>query len=207
MPAWLVAGLGNPEERYEVTRHNVGRMVADRLLDDAGERFRKVRFVPVEAAEIHIGDERVVVARSTRYMNESGPGYASLAKKHGIEPERVIAVHDELDIPAGTIRTKQGGGTSGHNGVRSLAGALRTPEFLRVRVGIGRPPGRQDPADFVLQPIAKRDRADVDVLVEHAADAVRSLIGEGLARTQDRFNRSAPPAAGDRPATPDASPN
>jgi PTH1 family peptidyl-tRNA hydrolase len=190
--AWLVAGLGNPDERYAATRHNVGRMVADGLVRDAGERFRKVRFIPVEAAEVRIADERVVVARSTRYMNESGPGYASLARKHGIEPDHVIAVHDELDIPAGTIRTKQGGGTSGHNGLRSLSGALRTPEFLRVRVGIGRPPGRQDPADFVLHPIAKRDRTDVELLVAHAADAVRSLVTDGLVRTQDRFNRSAP---------------
>lgn len=194
--AWLVAGLGNPGDRYARTRHNVGRMVADALVREAGERYRKVRFLPAEAGEIRIGDEHVVVARSTRYMNESGPGFASLAKKHGIDPERVIAVHDELDIPAGTIRVKLGGGTSGHNGVRSLAGALRTPEFLRVRVGIGRPPGRQDPADFVLEPIAKRDRADVELLVAHAADAARSAVIEGLARTQDRFNRSAPSAGG-----------
>ena len=193
--AWLVAGLGNPGERYAATRHNVGLMVAELLVREAGERFRKVRFVPVEAAEIRIGDDRVVVARSTRYMNESGPGYASLAKKHGVEPEHVIAAHDELDIPAGTIRVKQGGGTSGHNGVRSLAGALRTPEFLRVRVGIGRPPGRQDPADFVLQPIAKRDLPDVELLAAHAADAVRSLVSEGLVPTQDRYNRSTPSAS------------
>jgi PTH1 family peptidyl-tRNA hydrolase len=204
MSAWLVAGLGNPDERYAQTRHNVGRMVADLLVADADERPRKVRFLPVDAAEIRIGDERVLVARSTRFMNESGPGYASLARKHGIEAKRVIAVHDELDIPAGTIRTKQGGGTSGHNGVRSLAGALRTPEFLRVRVGIGRPPGRQDPADFVLQPIAKRDRADVELVVEHAADAVRSLVTEGLVRTQDRYNRSAP--SSERSGSPPAHP-
>ena len=190
--AWLVAGLGNPGDRYATTSHNVGRMVADRLADEEGARFRKVRFLPVEAAEIRLDGDLVVVARSTRFMNESGPSYASLAKKHGIEPERVIAVHDELDIPAGTIRVKRGGGTSGHNGIRSLAGGVRTPEFLRVRVGIGRPPGRQDPADFVLQPIAKRDEADVELLVRHAADAVRSLIRDGLERTQDRFNRSAP---------------
>lgn len=193
--AWLVAGLGNPDERYATTRHNVGRMVAETLARETGERFRKVRFVPVESAEIRIGDERLVVARSTRYMNESGHGYASLARKHGVEPERVIAVHDELDIPAGTIRVKQGGGTSGHNGVRSLAGALRTPGFLRVRVGIGRPPGRQDPADFVLQPIARRDLPEVELLAAHAADAVRSLVSEGLAATQDRFNRSTPSAS------------
>jgi PTH1 family peptidyl-tRNA hydrolase len=190
--AWLVAGLGNPGERYAATRHNVGRLVAEEIAADAGERFRKVRFLPVELAELRIEDERTLLARSTRFMNESGTSYASLAKKHDVEPARLIAVHDELDIPAGTIRVKLGGGTSGHNGVRSLDRALRSPDFLRVRVGIGRPPGRQEPADFVLQPVASRDRADLALLVSHAADAVRSLISDGLERTQDRFNRTAP---------------
>jgi peptidyl-tRNA hydrolase, PTH1 family len=190
--AWLVAGLGNPDERYAVTRHNVGRMVAEELAADAGERFRKVRFLPTELAEVRLGDERVLVARSTRYMNESGTSYASLAKKHDVDPAHVIAVHDELDIPAGTIRVKLGGGTAGHNGLRSLERSLRSPDFPRVRVGIGRPPGRQEPADFVLQPVAARDRADLALLVGHAADAVRSLIADGLERTQDRFNRTAP---------------
>jgi PTH1 family peptidyl-tRNA hydrolase len=190
--AWLVAGLGNPGERYAATRHNVGRMVAEEIAADAGERFRKVRFLPVELAEPRIDDERILVARSTRFMNESGTSYASLAKKHDVEPAQLIAIHDELDIPAGTIRVKLGGGTSGHNGVRSLDRALRSPDFLRVRVGIGRPPGRQEPADFVLQPVAARDRADLALLVSHAAEAVRSLITDGLERTQDRFNRTAP---------------
>jgi len=190
--AWLVAGLGNPDDRHARTRHNVGRMVVDELAGEAGERFRKVRFLPVETAEIRVGDDRVVLARSTRYMNESGPGYASLAKKLGAEEDHVIAVHDELDIPAGTIRTKQGGGNGGHNGLRSLDRALRTVDYLRVRVGIGRPPGRQDPADFVLQPVGARDQADLAVLVSHAADAVRALITDGLERTQDRFNRTTP---------------
>lgn len=190
--AWLVAGLGNPDERYAVTRHNVGRMVADEIAADAGERFRKVRFLPTELAEVRLDEERVLVARSTRYMNESGTSYASLAKKHDVDPAHVIAIHDELDIPAGTIRVKLGGGTAGHNGLRSLERSLRSPEFLRVRVGIGRPPGRQEPADFVLQPVAARDRADLALLVSHAADAVRSLIADGLERTQDRFNRTAP---------------
>jgi peptidyl-tRNA hydrolase, PTH1 family len=190
--AWLVAGLGNPDERYATTRHNVGRMVAQEIAADAGERFRKVRFLPVELAEVRVNGERMLVARSTRYMNESGTSYASLAKKHDVEPAHVIAVHDELDIPAGTIRVKLGGGTSGHNGVRSLERSLRSAGFLRVRVGIGRPPGRQEPADFVLQPVAARDRADLALLVSHAADAVRSLITDGLERTQDRFNRTAP---------------
>lgn len=190
--AWLVAGLGNPEDRYARTRHNVGRMVAEELAREAGERFRKVRFLPVEAAEIRVGDERVLLARSTRFMNESGPSYASLAKKHAIDPSRLIAVHDELDIPAGTLRVKLGGGNSGHNGLRSLDQALRGPDYLRVRVGIGRPRGRQDPADFVLQPVAKRDEGDLALVVGHAADAVRALITDGVERTQDRFNRSAP---------------
>jgi peptidyl-tRNA hydrolase, PTH1 family len=190
--AWLVAGLGNPGDRYARTRHNVGRMVVEDLALEAGERFRKVRFLPVEAAEIRVGDDRVILARSTRFMNESGPSYASLAKKQGVEPSQLIAVHDELDIPASTIRVKLGGGNSGHNGLRSLDQALRSPDYLRVRVGIGRPPGRQDPADFVLQPVGIRDDTDLAILVGHAADAVRTLITQGLERTQDRFNRSTP---------------
>jgi PTH1 family peptidyl-tRNA hydrolase len=190
--AWLVAGLGNPGERYARTRHNVGRMVAEGLAEEADERFRKVRFLPVETAEIRVGDERVILARSTRFMNESGPSYASLAKKQGVDPSRLIAVHDELDIPAGTIRVKLGGGNSGHNGLRSLDQALRSPDYLRVRVGIGRPPGRKDPADFVLQPVGSRDEGDLAILAGHAADAVRALITDGLERTQDRFNRSTP---------------
>jgi PTH1 family peptidyl-tRNA hydrolase len=190
--AWLIAGLGNPDERYARTRHNIGRMVVDELAREAGDRFRKVRFLPAETAEIRVGEERLILARSTRYMNESGPSYASLAKKQGIELTHLIAVHDELDIPAGTIRIKRGGGNSGHNGLRSLDQALRSTEYLRVRVGIGRPPGRLDPADFVLQPVGARDEADLAILVGHAADAVRSLITDGLERTQDRFNRSEP---------------
>ena len=189
---WLVAGLGNPGDRYARTRHNLGRMVVDELARSQGERFRKVRFLPAETAEIREGDERVILAGSTRFMNESGPSYASLAKKHGVELDHLIAVHDELDIPAGTLRMKLGGGPGGHNGLKSLQQALRSPEFLRVRIGIGRPPGRQDPADFVLEPIPKRMEADVAILVDHAADAVRALIAEGLEAAQDRFNRSGP---------------
>jgi PTH1 family peptidyl-tRNA hydrolase len=189
--AWLVAGLGNPGDRYANTRHNVGRMVVDELASDAGERFRKVRFMPSEMAEIREGDERVLLVRSTLYMNESGPSFAGIAKKQGIEPDHVVAVHDEIEIPAGELRIKFGGGTAGHNGLRSLGSALRTPDFYRVRAGVGRPPGRRDPSDYVLAPISKRDDADIAILVGRAADAVRSLIGDGLEATQDRFNRGA----------------
>jgi PTH1 family peptidyl-tRNA hydrolase len=192
---WLVAGLGNPGDRYANTRHNVGRMVTDELARDAGGRFKKARFLPAEVAEIRVagpgGDERVWLVRSTQFMNESGPSYAGVAKKHGIDPAFVIAVHDELDVAQGELRVKLGGGTAGHNGLRSLQTALRTPEFFRVRLGVGRPPGRQDPADFVLQPIGKRAEADVSELVARGADAVRSLIADGLSVTQDRFNGAA----------------
>ena len=188
--AWLVAGLGNPGDRYASSRHNVGAVVADELARREGERFRKARFVPVEVAEIRIEDERVWLAKSLRFMNESGSSYASTAKKHDIAADHVIAIHDEIDIPFGALKVKIGGSTAGHNGLKSLQQALRTPDFLRVRVGVGRPPGRQDPADYVLQPFAKREGADVEILVDAAADAVRALIIEGLAAAQDKHNRS-----------------
>jgi PTH1 family peptidyl-tRNA hydrolase len=188
---WLVAGLGNPGDRYANTRHNVGRMVAAELARAQGARFKKARFLPVEVAEVREADERVLLAASTRFMNESGPSYASLASKHDVEPERVIAVYDELDIAAGELRVKLGGGSS-HNGVKSLQQAMRSREFLHVRIGIGRPPGRQDPADFVLAPIGKRLETDIAIWIYRATDAVRSLIADGLTLTQDRFNRQSP---------------
>ena len=125
-------------------------------------------------------------------MNESGPSYASLAKKHDVPATQLIAVHDEIDLAFGALRVKAGGSTAGHNGLRSLQRSLRTPEFLRVRLGVGRPPGRLDPADFVLQPFSKREQPEVEILIEDGADAVRSLIASDLASTQDRFNRSGP---------------
>ena len=191
--AWLVAGLGNPGDRYAGNRHNIGAVVADQLASAAGARFRKARFVPIEVAEITIDGRRVWLAKSLRFMNESGPSYASTAKKHDVTPDHVIAVHDEIDIPFGALKIKIGGSSAGHNGLRSLQQALRSPDFLRVRVGVGRPPGQKDPADFVLEQFAKREEADVAILVDAAADAVRSLIVDGLAAAQDRHNRSGPP--------------
>lgn len=190
--AWLVAGLGNPGDRYANTRHNLGRMVVEELARADRERFKKVRFLPAELADIHEGSEHVLLVKSTHFMNESGPSYAGVAKKRDVEPDHLIAVHDELDIDAGTLRVKLGGGTGGHNGLRSLERSLRTKDFLRVRVGIGRPPGRHDPADFVLEPIQKRLDADVAIWVDRAADAVRSLVTDGLSATQDRFHGATP---------------
>jgi peptidyl-tRNA hydrolase, PTH1 family len=189
--AWLVAGLGNPGDRYAKTRHNLGRMVAEELARTGGVRLKKVRFLPADVAELRIDDERVLLVTSTRYMNESGTSYAGVARKRDVPPERIVAVHDELEIAPGELRVKLGGGSGGHNGLKSLTQALRTPEYHRVRVGIGRPPGRQDPADFVLVPIGKEDEADVARWVDRAVEAVRSLISDGLAATQDRFNRGA----------------
>jgi len=189
--AWLVAGLGNPGDRYARTRHNIGKMVVEELSRGEGVRLKKVRFLPADLAELRVGQERVLLVTSTRYMNESGPSYAGLAKKHDVPPERIVAVHDELEIPPGELHVKLGGGTGGHNGLKSLTRALRTPEYHRVRVGIGRPPGRQDPADYVLEPIGKRLEPDIAIWVDRAAEAVRSLIRDGLPQTQDRFNRGA----------------
>ena len=189
--AWLVAGLGHPGERYARTRHNLGRMVVEELARSDGTRLKKARFLPAEVAEIRVGDERVLLVTSTHFMNESGPSYAGVAKKNEIAADHVIAVHDELEIPPGQLRVKFGGGTAGHNGLKSLSQALRTPEYHRVRIGIGRPPGRQDPADFDLEPIGKKDEPEIAIWVDRATEAVRSLVREGLVATQDRFNKGA----------------
>ena len=187
--AWLVAGLGNPGTEYARTRHNAGRMVLDVLA--GGARLKKVRFLPAEATEVKVAGEQVYLVTSTRYMNESGSSYASFAAKHGIEPAQVIAVYDELEVPVGELMVKRGGGSGGHNGLKSLTRALGTPDCYRVRIGIGRPPGRQDPADFVLQPLSAKVAEELEVTVHRAADAVICLIEEGLGETQQRFNRGA----------------
>ena len=193
---WLVAGLGNPGERYAATRHNLGRMVVDVLCERFGVRRRKVRFLALEVAEASTTPSRAAVemrlllAASHAFMNESGPSYASFARKRGIPVGRVIACHDELDLPFGALKIKMGGSTAGHNGLDSLVRAFRSPDLFRVRMGIGRPPGRQDPADFVLQPFAAREREDAAVMVEDAADAVVSLVTDGLEAAQARFNRT-----------------
>ena len=193
---WLVAGLGNPGERYARTRHNVGAMVVEELAERAGERFRKARFVPADVAEIKADGERVLLVKSRTFMNESGPAYASVARKHEVRPDHVIAAHDDLDLAFGALRVKFGGSTAGHHGLDSLVAALRTPDFYRLRLGIGRPPGRQDPLDFVLRPFSKKEAEVVAVLIDDAADAALSLVRHGLSPTQDRYNRSGPRSEG-----------
>ena len=189
--AWLIAGLGNPGDEYARTRHNAGRLAVEDLADRSGSRLRKVRFQAAEAADVRIGDEVAWLVASTRFMNESGPTYASLARKHGIAPDHVVAVHDEIEIPPEELMVKFGGGSAGHNGVRSLAQALGSKDFYRVRIGVGRPPGRQDPADYVLQRVATSASDGFAVDITRAADAVECLVTEGLEPAQQRFNRRA----------------
>jgi PTH1 family peptidyl-tRNA hydrolase len=187
---WLVAGLGNPGERYAATRHNAGAMVVEELAARAGERFRKVRFIAVEMAECKEAGEPVLLAKALQFMNVSGPGYASLAKRRGVEADHVIACHDEIDLPFGALHVKLGGSTAGHHGLESLVAALRTPQLYRVRLGVGRPPGRVEThPDWLTSPFSKRERPDMEVLVSEAADAVLSIVRDGLAATQERFNR------------------
>lgn len=189
---WLVAGLGNPGDRYAKTRHNLGYMVVDELARRAAERFRKARFVPADVCELKEAGERVLLAKAHAYMNETGPALASLVRKRGVALDHVIAVHDEIDLSFGALRVKFGGSTAGHNGVKSVAAALGSPDFFRIRLGVGRPSGRRDPVDWVLEDFARREEADVALMVDDAADAVLTLVREGLRVTQDRFNRSAP---------------
>jgi PTH1 family peptidyl-tRNA hydrolase len=190
---WMVVGLGNPGPSYAGHRHNVGYLVTDELADRMGSRFRSHKSGRAEVVEGRLGapgtdGPRVVLVRVRGYMNESGGPVSQLAKFYKVPPERIIAVHDELDLPFDTMRIKLGGGDNGHNGVRSVRGSLGTGDFHRVRVGIGRPPGRQDVSDFVLSNFSAAERKEVPLQVTTAADAVESLVTEGLERTQARFN-------------------
>ena len=191
---WLVVGLGNPGPAYAGHRHNVGYLVDDVLAQRMGSPFRAHKSGRAEVVEGRLGPigpdtPRVVLARARSYMNESGGAVSTLAKFYKVPPERIIAVHDELDIPYGTLRVKLGGGDNGHNGLRSMRSSLGTGDFYRVRVGIGRPPGRQDPADFVLSNYSATERKELEINVVEAADAVESLVADGLEKTQQRFNR------------------
>ena len=187
--AWLVVGLGNPGSRYESTRHNVGQMVVDELARRRGATFKSHRAnARVAETWLAAGSAKLVLAKPNSFMNVSGGPVSGLAAFFGIEADRVIVVHDELDIPFDTIKLKVGGGHGGHNGVRDVAKALDTPEFTRVRVGIGRPPGRQDAADWVLDPFSATERAQLPLLIGDAADAVELVVGEGLLAAQQRYH-------------------
>lgn len=190
---WLVVGLGNPGDRYEATRHNIGQMVTDELARRIGASFSRHSKANARTAEGRIapGAPKLILAKPNTYMNTSGGPIAQLRGYFGLPVERIIVVHDELDIDFDVVKLKQGGGHGGHNGLRDTAKALGTPEFLRVRVGIGRPPGHQDPADFVLGTFSKQEREALPMLISDAADAVELIVREGLTAAQNTVHTRA----------------
>lgn len=192
---WLVVGLGNPGPQYAGNRHNVGQMVLDLLAERTGARFARHPRAQAAVAEGRLGvlpggrpGPRVVLAKPATYMNTSGGPVSGLAKYFGVVPENVIVVHDEVDIPFDTIKLKLGGGEGGHNGLRDITKALGTKDYLRVRVGVGRPPGRMETADFVLKDFSATERKDLPILLDDAADAVEMLLTDGLLAAQGKFH-------------------
>lgn len=186
---WLIVGLGNPGPRYEATRHNVGQMVIDELARRRSETLRSHKAgARVAESWLRPGGAKLVLAKPNSFMNVSGGPVAGLASFYSVPAERVVVVHDELDIPFDSLKLKVGGGHGGHNGVRDVAKALGTPDFPRVRVGIGRPPGRQDPADWVLDPFGSAERQTLPIMIGDAADAVEQLVDEGLLAAQQRHH-------------------
>ena len=184
---WLVVGLGNPGPAYAGNRHNVGRMVADVIAARMGGKFKSHR-ARAEVVEGWLSGVRAVLAKPRSYMNESGGPLVLLSGFFKVPAERIVVVHDELDIPYGTLRLKLDGGDNGHNGLKSVTRALGTAGYHRVRFGIGRPPGRMDPAVFVLKDFSPIERKNLDVNVERAADAVEALLTDGLERAQNAYN-------------------
>ncbi len=186
-------GLRNPEKEYGGTRHNVG---ADVVRTVAGRLRGSFRATPKAGGEVaDVTDPGsgapLTLLLPSGYMNESGGPVQRAAAFYKVPPDRVVVVHDDLDLPAAALRVKRGGGAGGHNGLRDVARRLSTPDFLRVRIGVGRPPGRQDPADYVLRRFGAKEREEIDVTVEQAADAVLSLVAQGLEATQNRFHARA----------------
>jgi PTH1 family peptidyl-tRNA hydrolase len=184
---WLVVGLGNPGPAYAGNRHNVGFLVADLLAARMGGRFKSHKS-RADIVEGRLAGERVVLAKPRTYMNDSGGPVASLRDFYKVPLDRVVVVHDELDLPYAGLRLKLGGGDNGHNGLKSIRGALGSGEFHRVRLGIGRPPGRMDAAVFVLRDFGAAERKELDLVVDRAADAVEALVTDGLEKAQSAYN-------------------
>jgi peptidyl-tRNA hydrolase, PTH1 family len=187
---FLVVGLGNPGPGYAGNRHNVGAMVLDEIAARAGIRLSPGKGARSRAVsgEGRLAGRRVVLARPLTYMNESGGPVRGLLDYHSLSPENLVVLHDELDISFGAVRLKRGGGEGGHNGLRSITRTTGTKDYLRVRVGIGRPPGRQDPADFVLKDFSSTERKQLDLLLAEAVDATETLLARGLEAAQNEVH-------------------
>ncbi|MFM7616211.1 MAG: aminoacyl-tRNA hydrolase [Actinomycetes bacterium] len=184
---YLVVGLGNPGDEYARTRHNVGTDVIEVLATRHGARLRKGKERAL-VDEVRIGPARVALAVPMTYMNDSGDPVRRLVHRYGVDVQRVIVVHDELDLPLAALKLKAGGGLAGHNGLRSIKQHLHDDAFLRVRIGIGKPPSREQGANHVLDRFSKRDRTEVEVTLEHAADAVEAIVADGIDAAMNRYN-------------------
>ena len=194
---WLVVGLGNPGPKYAGNRHNLGAMVVDRLAGEVGGTFSRHR----ARADVLTGrlgmtggrpGPRVVLAKPQSWMNESGGPVSGLVRFFHIPLDRLLVVHDELDLPFGAVRLKRSGGEGGHNGLKSVSRSLGSRDYCRLRLGIGRPPGRMDPADFVLRDVPAADRAEQSIMIEEAADAVSEVLRSGFERAQSVVNTAGP---------------
>mgnify|MGYP000614955913 FL=1 len=186
---WLIVGLGNPGPGYSGNRHNVGQMVLDTLAKRIGASFKAHKSNSVVAeARLGFGGPKIVLAKPLSYMNTSGGPVANLAKFYSVDPSQIVVVHDELDIDPHQVRIKFGGGHAGHNGLRDIIAAIATQDFVRVRVGIGRPPGRQEVADFVLKDFSAAERSELPVTLEIAADALQAIVESGVSAAQQKFN-------------------
>ena len=188
---WLVVGLGNPGDEYAATRHNVGQMVIDHLAKRHNVKLstHKSR-TDIAAYKLGVGVDAhsIILAKSKSYMNESGGPVKALASFYSVAPDKIIVLHDELDIPYAAIRAKVAGGDNGHNGLKSLTSSFGTADYFRVRLGIGRPMGQQDPGDFVLKQFSKEEKKTLDEFIDRGADCVEFLIEKGLDLTQSKFN-------------------
>jgi peptidyl-tRNA hydrolase, PTH1 family len=190
---WLVVGLGNPGSDYAGTRHNSGADTAARLAERRGTSLKRgPRGIPAVTADVRIGDAAVVLAFPQTYYNDSGLAVAGLCRWYDVDDvSRVIVVHDELDLPPGRLKVKEGGGLAGNNGLKSIKAHLHSADFVRVRIGVGKPPGRMQGADHVLRRPGKAERTELDIAIEEAADAVEIIVTAGVERAMDRFNRRA----------------
>jgi peptidyl-tRNA hydrolase, PTH1 family len=183
----LVVGLGNPGAEYAKTRHNVGAEVVELLAKRHGARLRKGKERAM-SGEVRVGSKRVALAIPLTYMNESGTSVRSLMRRYGVEAAQVVVVHDELDLPAAALKLKAGGGLAGHNGLRSIKAHVHSDEFARVRIGVGKPVSKEQGADHVLNKFSKRERAEIDVTLERAADAVEAIATDGIDAAMNQFN-------------------
>ena len=188
---WVVIGLGNPGLEYHRTRHNSGADAVALLADRHGGALRRDGRIKVLADTVRVGQHRILLGFPQTYYNESGVAVGALLRRHHLEPERLVVVHDELDLPPGRIKVKFGGGLAGNRGLASIKAHLGTDEFARVRIGVGKPPGRQQGADHVLRRPGKAERTELDVTIEEAADAVETLLADGIDTAMQRFNARA----------------